>query len=344
MNQAKATEKAQEQESPFCRIVANVSELSKDEWLEQRKNGIGGSDAGAILGLSKYKSSLGVYMEKVGLSDSSADNEATRFGSDLEPYIRDKFPVRFQEAEGIEIKVSEYPFMLQSKAHPFMLANLDGIVKLDVNMVLPNGATIGGVGGLEIKTAGDFMVKYWAEDELPDVYFAQVQHYMAVTGFPFFIVPVLLQRRIMWRFVLRNEEFIEKLIETENTFWEENVLQKVPPFTIGNEDEEDCLLQLYQSSTEEILDLSFMVDEVARFQEVISQIKQLDEEKKYLGNKIRAELGNAKYAMAEDHKITWSKFDQNRFNSKRLKEEQPDLYKQYIKTIPSGRLSVKGGK
>ena len=46
-------------------IVHETKDMSKEQWLEARKCGIGGSDAASILGLNPYKSSVSVYIEKV---------------------------------------------------------------------------------------------------------------------------------------------------------------------------------------------------------------------------------------------------------------------------------------
>lgn len=50
---------------PALRLV-KTNTLSRDEWLEVRKHGIGSSDAAAALGLNPYKSQLELWMEKTG--------------------------------------------------------------------------------------------------------------------------------------------------------------------------------------------------------------------------------------------------------------------------------------
>ena len=39
---------------------------NRKNWLSVRAQGIGGSDAGAIMGLNKYKGPMAVYLEKTG--------------------------------------------------------------------------------------------------------------------------------------------------------------------------------------------------------------------------------------------------------------------------------------
>ena len=59
-------------------IIANTKDMPRNEWLEKRRIGIGGSDASSILGFNPYRSSMAVYLEKIrydhvanGLKDES---------------------------------------------------------------------------------------------------------------------------------------------------------------------------------------------------------------------------------------------------------------------------------
>ena len=70
-----------------AQVMAKTLDISKNEWLELRRKGIGGSDAAAIIGLDRYRSAFDVYAEKVGLKIEEPDNEAMRQGRDLEDYV-----------------------------------------------------------------------------------------------------------------------------------------------------------------------------------------------------------------------------------------------------------------
>jgi predicted phage-related endonuclease len=86
-----------------------------------------------------------------------------------------------------------------------------------------------GVGGHEIKSA---KTAYgWGDDEIPDSYYCQVQHYMAVLDLPWFIVSVYILEgeQIRHYIVRRNAEFIEKLITMEKDFWENYFIPGVLP-------------------------------------------------------------------------------------------------------------------
>ena len=65
--------------------------MSRPEWLARRRNTIGGSDAAAIVGLSRYGSQYSVFMDKTGRLPDKPDTEAMRQGRDLEEYVASRF-------------------------------------------------------------------------------------------------------------------------------------------------------------------------------------------------------------------------------------------------------------
>ena len=133
--------------------------------------------------------------------------------------------------------------MFRSKELSFMCANFDGLVLVEGEREIAGGV-VSGLGGHEIKTSrtGEGFTK----DEIPDSYYCQVQHYMAVTGLPWFILTVFIFDRYEGNHYVipRNEEFIERLIGRETDFWENNVLADVAPSPTGNESELELVKSL----------------------------------------------------------------------------------------------------
>jgi len=76
--------------------IANTKLLTRDQWLSLRKIGIGGSDAGAILGVNKWKTPFQVYMDKVEQldEDDSTISEAAYWGNELEDLVAKEFEKR----------------------------------------------------------------------------------------------------------------------------------------------------------------------------------------------------------------------------------------------------------
>ena len=137
--------------------------VSHEQWLNLRKTGIGGSDAGAVCGLNPYSSAMKVFQDKISDTVEEADNEAMRIGHDLEDYVAK----RFTEATGLKVRKSN--FMYRSKEHPYMLADVDRLI-------------VGEDAGLECKTASAYSADKWANGNIPLHYVMQFYHYMAVTG------------------------------------------------------------------------------------------------------------------------------------------------------------------
>lgn len=199
-------------------IIAATDNLPYEEWLKLRKNGIGGSDAAVVCGISRYKSTVELWMEKTDRMKQSEVGESAYWGTLLENVVREEFTKR----TGIEVKVEKS--LLRSSDHPFMLANLDGVCT-DPNY---------GECVFEAKTASAFKAAEW-ENAIPDEYMLQIQHYMAVTGFKAAYVAVLIGgNSFRWRLIERDDEIIEMLIKLESGFWQ-YVKNDTPPPVDGSE-------------------------------------------------------------------------------------------------------------
>ncbi len=75
-------------------IIAKTNDLSIEQWLELRKQGIGGSDASVACGLSKWKSQLELWLEKTNQAKGKPAGEAAYWGHIMEPIIREEFSKR----------------------------------------------------------------------------------------------------------------------------------------------------------------------------------------------------------------------------------------------------------
>lgn len=197
--------------------------------ITNRADYIGGSDAGALLGLNEYKSPYTLWAEKVGIvSDYVEDNDAMRTGRDLEEYVAK----RFCEATGKNVRKSSKRYSLAE--YPYMAAHIDREI-------------VGENAILECKTANSFKNSVYGAGKYPDHYYAQCVHYMAVTGAERCYLAVLCFPHFYYFTIERNEEEISALIEAEKNFWE-LVQNGTPPEIDGSE------------STERTLSAQFMYD------------------------------------------------------------------------------------
>jgi putative phage-type endonuclease len=315
--------------------------MSYEEWLEKRRGSIGGSDAGPIMGLSNYASRLTLYLQKKGLSDSKEMSAAAKRGKLLEPIIRDWFAEYHPEA-----RVSKVPYMFYSPDYSFMSANIDGIILFKDKAVI-NGAEISGMGGLEIKSSKRGYG--FGKDEVPDEYYAQVQHYMAVLDLPWFVLSAsFLDTEEITNYVIKRDEgFIEDLIRQEQDFWENFVVPGVMPAAIGLESEDDMITGIFEGSqsaivlgSDEAALCAELVDLKSRSKTMEDRIKAISVDLKALlaqkaaGNPDEKKLS----AIAGRYKISWSRFETRRADSEALKKA--GLFDQYSKVSESGRFSV----
>ena len=192
-----------------------------DEWLEQRKIGIGGSDAGTVLGVNKYKSNVELWLEKTGQSEPEdiSDKPAVKFGKFAEQHLRELFKQDFPD---YQVDYHEF-WMYQNDKYPFIYATLDG------ELTAPDGSK----GILEIKTTTIQNKSQWDEweDKIPDSYYAQVLHQLVATGWDFAVLKAYiryykdgeLKVSIRHYRVDRKgvESDIEYLIQEESKFWEQ---------------------------------------------------------------------------------------------------------------------------
>lgn len=252
-----------------------------EKWLDLRRTGIGGSDAGAIMGLNKYASPLTVYLSKKNV-EGFKGNAATEWGHILED------PIRKKAAAELGIEIESVPGMYTSLDIPYMNANLDGLCYAE-HQATVGGESVEGIGGYEIKTSS--RGEGFGDGEIPDSYYCQVQHYMAVTGLDWFVLTAffLFNKTARHYVIRRNDDFIySKLIPAEKDFWENYVMANNPPEPIGVESENEYTANLNIASEVE-LDAE-TEDLIAQRQAVQGEIKELEQKENALKDSILLKL------------------------------------------------------
>jgi putative phage-type endonuclease len=191
---------------------------TREEWLSDRKRGIGGSDVAAIVGMSKWRTPMDVYLDKIGEIADQPDNPSMLWGRTLEPVVRQ----HYCNVTGDAVALQDSNTIVQHPTIPYLLASVDGVILSEAGE--PSGI-------LEVKTArtADGWGLEWSAD-IPDHYALQVQHYLCVTDLDFARVAVLIggsDFRIYH--VPRCPETIDALVQACVTFWKDHVEPRVPP-------------------------------------------------------------------------------------------------------------------
>ena len=305
------------------RRLISTLDLPKEEWLRYRKKGITGTDAGAICGLNPYSSAFQIYQNKISEDIEQTDNESMRQGRDLEEYVAQ----RFTEETGLKIRKANAIY--QNEGYPFMLADFDRLI-------------VGSRAGLECKTVSPYSSDKWDDGNIPLHYQMQVQHYLAVSGFDcWYIAAVIFGREFLIRKIERDEELINYLIDIERGFWYNNVLAGIMPEPDGSDNCSEMIAKMYFKGQEnKTIKLSGYKEILDRRADLDKLIKKMEKEKKEIDQKIKMEMQDATVALEAGYKISWSNFEQNKLDTKKLKEEKPDIYKEYCKSSTNRRFTV----
>ena len=211
--------------------IGNLDEI----WLEKRRCGIGGSDAAAILGESKFITNLDLWKIKTGKKEKLVLDKYKEFidyGRTLEPVLIDLFEANNKDYEVVdkeEARQDKFKNFVYHKDYNFIFGNFDGIIR---------NVDTGELGILEIKTCQEnkYNAEEWKDDNFPVPYYLQVLHYLNVSGYNYAVLFALINRYsgdkvIKTRTVLRKEVQAEMdfLLQKEITFWNEYVLKDVEP-------------------------------------------------------------------------------------------------------------------
>ena len=306
-------------------VKVKTKNTKKEDWLKYRTEGIGGSDVSVIAGINPFRSIHQLWLEKTGrIEPEQTDSEYAHFGMLLEPIVRKEF----MERTGLKVRAKN--MLLQSDKYPFMLANLDGVINENGELVL-----------FEAKTASAYKQEVW-EEGVPAEYVLQVQHYMAVTGAKKTYVAALVGgNHFYYHAVERDEELIAKIIAMEKCFWEINVLGGKEPVPDGSEATTAYFNECFSQSNGETI---FLPEEVLSiceaYDKISQQLKEIGTEKDALANQLKSYLKEAEVGIVGDRKVMWKQVERSGLDTKRLKQEKPDIYADYLMQSQYRRLTV----
>lgn len=205
-------------------VLAETENLSREQWLEYRRLGIGGSDVAAIFGISPFRTARDVYYDKLGIAaveGYEGNWVAMEMGNLLEGLVAEIF----RRKTGFEVSLAKK--MFQHPIHRFMLADVDRLI------TMPDSTR----AILEIKTTNYNAKDLWWRDGreiVPPYYETQGRHYMAVTDIDRVFFCCLYgntEDEVIIREIRRDGVYEEEMIFLEQQFWEDHVQKKVlPPY------------------------------------------------------------------------------------------------------------------
>lgn len=290
------------------------------EQVAARTGYLGGSDAAAVLGLSRWKTPLQVWAEKTGnvVPEDRSDALPIEVGDALEDLVAQLYCKRTGAKAHRVNDVVEHPTI------PFLKAQIDRRI-------------VGTDEILECKTASGWKAGEWEGDDIPQEYLLQCHHQMLVTGKSACHIAVLIggNQDFIYKTIKRDEALLADMQKREVAFWTDCVLPRVMPGSISPNDGE-TLYNLYP-----IADVDSAVPLPATAEAMIARIKEigtdttgllaaLEAEKEQLRNELKAILGPAALGTIGGWKVSWKNQSTGvRLDTARIKLEAPEVYEKY---------------
>lgn len=297
-----------------------------NDFLTNRRQGIGGSDIAAIIGVSKFKTALEVYLSKT-TEQPELQGEHLYWGHALENPIIDRF-VRDTGAN-----VIRQPEMRQHPDYEWAIANADALIT--------NGDTIEAI--LEIKTSSAFKSREWGADdtdEVPIEYIAQVQWYMWIYNLQEAYIAALIGGNQYRQYhIQRDDELIAMLAEKAQAFWQNHVIPRIPPEPQDGADAQ----KLYPHDNGDTAEAdSDTLTAYAELRELKAQEKELKAQIAAREDLLKIKIGSYSAMQTNGNTLfTWKAQSSSRFDSSAFKNAHPDLYRQYTKTSETRVLRLK---
>ncbi len=293
--------------------LISLEGLTHEQWLDYRRKGIGGSDAGTICRLNPYSSLIELWADKTGRIPDKEDNEAMRVGRDLEQYVSERF------CEETGKKVRRRNAIFRHDNHDFIIANIDREV-------------IGEKAGLECKTTNMFNKSDFANGEIPPYFYCQCMHYMNVMNYEKMYLAVLVMGKTFYWFEIpydSNEG--SSLLKMEVDFWNNYIVPDVRPAPDGSASANRTLETIFKERSDNSVTLFEQEETAAELARIKAEKKALSLEEKRLQNILISSLENNKYGVTLNYELSYILRKRSVIDSKKLQKEFPEVYEK-VKT------------
>ena len=333
---------------PNCRVISTVrQEDDEAAWLAARSRGIGGSDIGAICGVSPFTSARQIYLKKTGqyddaLQTSEASRERMHFGHMLEPIVADEYAKR--ALVDTNYRLVEIDATFAHKDHPWALANIDRLI---VEVIPQEDGTevLKPVGILECKTTSEYMNEEWESGEILMSYLYQLNWYLWILGLEKGAFACLVGGNKFYHYeIYRNDELIsETLLPKGREFWFNNVLALKEPEMQANDTE---FANATYGDVVKNSEIVFEDDDANALAETVfdckAKIKELTTIMEEAQNRLKDRLKENEIGYCRDYTVKWSPRSQKRVDSDKLKTMYPEVYAECLKSISYRVMTVKG--
>lgn len=300
-----------------------VPYAGRERWLELRRQGVGGSDVAALMGLSPWKGPVELWLEKTGRAEPEdvSGRPEVEWGTRLEHVIARAYAERHPSS-----RVTYPGPFLRSCERPWAQASLDGLVEDPER----------GVGVLEVKTGHRRRDWEGPAGELrpPLRYLCQVCHYMSVSGAEWADFAVLVDGSDYLELtVRRDEEDVAAVDAAVDAFWS-HVRDGTSPAPAATD--ASALALLHPQPPEPVY---LEADEPTRvlvmaWVSAKERAREADEYLKGVTARLEAAMGDADRVAVDAGEVRWGRGTVRRLDTERLKAERPDIYERYLVERP----------
>ena len=303
-------------------MITKIKTNTHEEWLEERKKSLGGSDVASVLGMNEYSSPYTVWAEKTGKLPPFEGNEWTKLGNDLEFYVAQ----RFCEASGLKV-VNDNATWRNDK-YPHLHANIDRRV-------------VGMKAGVECKLTSELNAKKYKNGEFPDRFYAQCVEYLCVTELDRWFLAVLIYGKgikIYQMTRIPNDEVpewceasvyvddgeIEAMVKATADFWE-CVKSGEAPMVDGSKSTSETLTTIYPESNGDTVSLMAFEEDLKQYKHLASLEADYKKMKDEVANRIKAYMGEASKGESNSYNVSWSSYMRSSFDHKAFAKDNPGL-------------------
>ena len=306
-----------------------IKTTSHQQWLDERKKGVGSSEAGTIMGVNHFDTPYKLWRRKTGIDLPVEQNEAMEMGHHLEPAVATLFAAR---TGAIIKKSSEGDWLAVDTKREYLRVSPDRLYHYPGEKPTKSNQHI-----LECKTTSVAVDK----DDIPVYWYCQLQYQMGVMGVKKGAVAWISsypRLNFDYKEIDFNPDFYKAMIDAIEQFWLINVKGGIAPEDI---DGEDSLLRSPQATAGETLEAdSEMMERYDAIKEIASTIKKLENTRTSLEDEIKIALGTAESLVSPEGSVIaqWKNTkDTRKFNAKAFQAAEPTMYNLYMETVPGSR-------
>ncbi|MGH2393743.1 MAG: YqaJ viral recombinase family protein, partial [Candidatus Limnocylindria bacterium] len=302
-----------------------------EQWLAERRKGIGGSDIATLLGINPYQSEYELWLDKTGRAGEQERTGAMQRGVWLEPRLAEIF----RERTGLAVRrcgLVAHRIQRRLRATPDRLAE-DG-------------------GCVEIKSMGTYskVRTEWRQGGIAKAAYAQAQYQLLVTGRPhaWLVAYEIDHEPIIRGPVERDEPLITRMIDKALSWWADHVTaDTAPPVDLSTIDDREIVLRWPTAALGTFVEAEYPAHVralLAERAELKATEKAAKDRAKEIDQALKVMVGDAEALLVGDRPVLTLKEQPNTpAVDPALPIDHPEIDRKYIRRAKSRRIHIVKG-